>query len=317
VAFVAPQLGALAANGGPTWTAAPLPGSPAIDRVASGCPPPAADQRGSARPYGSRCDTGAVEWRLAADLVVTLSAEPSAAEGRPLSWTIGVTNAGPSAANGAVVSDSFPATVTGVAWTCVGSGGATCPASGTGNVSMSVNLPAGGGLTIEATGTVSGLAGARQVTNSVSVAVPAGMDDPDPSDNSASLAVPVERAMRFHTLTPCRLVDTRGAAGSRGGPALAARVARTFPIAGACSVPSTAWAVSLNVTVTQPTANGNVRLYPGGTPVPLASTLNYAAGLTSANDAIAALGTNGDLMVLASQASGFVHLILDVNGYLE
>jgi hypothetical protein len=180
-----------------------------------------------------------------------------------------------------------------------------------------VSLPAGGSLVIEATGTVSGLAGARQVTDTVSVALPAGMDDPDPSNNAASLAVPVERAMSFYTLPPCRLVDTRNAAGSRGGPALAARVARTFPIAGACSVPSTAWAVSVNVTVTQPTAGGNVRFYPGGTPAPLTSTLNYAAGVTRANDAVAALGTAGDLTVLASQASGSVHLILDVNGYFE
>jgi len=31
----------------------------------------------------------------------------------------------------------------------------------------------------------------------------------------------------------------------------------------------------------------------------------------------AALGTAGDLTALATQASGSVHLILDVNGYFE
>jgi hypothetical protein len=41
------------------------------------------------------------------------------------------------------------------------------------------------------------------------------------------------------------------------------------------------------------------------------------AGATRANNAIAALGDAGDLTVLASQASGSVHLILDVNGYFE
>jgi hypothetical protein len=82
-------------------------------------------------------------------------------------------------------------------------------------------------------------------------------------------------------------------------------------------VPATAWAVSLNVTVTQPTAAGNVRLFPGGTPAPLASTVNYRAGITRANNATAALGTAGDLTALASQASGTVHLILDVDGYFE
>jgi uncharacterized repeat protein (TIGR01451 family) len=317
VTFVAPQLGVLADNGGPTATVAPSSGSPAIDTVTSGCPPPVADQRGYARPNGPRCDTGAVEWRPAADLAVTLSGRPSAAEGQPLAWTIEVTNAGPYAVNGAVVTDAFPATVTGVTWTCASAGGASCPASGNGDIAATVSLPPGGSLAIEAAGTVNGLAGARQVTNTVTVAMPAGMDDPDPADNSASLAIPVERTMSFHTLPPCRLVDTRSAAGSRGGPPLAARVARTFPIAGACSVPSAAWAVSLNVTVTQPTAMGNIRLFPGGTPAPLTSSLNYAAGATRANNAVAALGTAGDLTVLATQASGSVHLILDVNGHFE
>jgi uncharacterized repeat protein (TIGR01451 family) len=314
--FLSPLLGSLAANGGPTATISPLYGSPAIDAVTSGCPPPATDQRGYTRPYGPRCDTGAVEWRQAADLAVTLSGGPVAAEGQALSWTIGVTNAGPFAVNGALVTDSFPSTVSGVTWACVPAGGASCPASGSGDVGASVSLPVGGSLVIQATGTAS-LGGARQVTNTVTAAVPAGMDDPTPANNSASLTIPVGRTMSYYTLSPCRLVDTRDVAGSRGGPALAARVPRTFPIAGACAVPSTAWAVSLNVTVTQSTTMGNVRLFPGGTPAPLTSSLNYTAGATRANNAIAALGNAGDLTVLASQASGSVHLILDVNGYFE
>jgi CSLREA domain-containing protein len=57
-----PQLGPLAANGGPTLTRAPADGSPAIDHGgtrATGCP--AADQRGVSRPQGPACDIGAVE----------------------------------------------------------------------------------------------------------------------------------------------------------------------------------------------------------------------------------------------------------------
>lgn len=60
-----PGLGALAANGGPTWTRALLAGSPAIDAAAE-CTdwagnPVATDQRGSERPQGSSCDAGAFE----------------------------------------------------------------------------------------------------------------------------------------------------------------------------------------------------------------------------------------------------------------
>jgi uncharacterized repeat protein (TIGR01451 family) len=317
VTFLPPQLGPLATNGGPTATLLPLDGSPAIDAVTGGCPPPATDQRGYARPYGPRCDAGAVEWRQSADLAVSLSGGPPAVEGQPVSWTIGVTNAGPFPANGAVVTDDFPSAVSGVTWTCVPSGGASCPASGAGDLGASVSLPPGGSLAIQATGTVSGLGSVRQLVDTVTVAAPAGIDDPHPADNSASLTIPVERTMSFYTVSPCRLVDTRKPAGNRGGPALGAGVARSFPIVGACGVPSTAWAVSLNVTVTQPTTAGNVRLFPGGTPSPLASSLNYVAGGTRANNAIAALGSAGDLTALASQATGSVHLILDVNGYFE
>ena len=317
VTFLPPQLGSLAASGGPTATIAPLYGSPAIDAVTSGCTPPATDQRGYQRPNGPRCDVGAVEWRPAADLAVSLSGGPAAVEGQPLSWTIGVTNIGPFAASGALLTGSFPSVVSGVTWTCVPAGGASCPASGSGDIGASVSLPVASSLAIHASGTVNGLGGARQVTSSAAVAVPAGMDDPTPANNSASLTIPVERATSFYTLGPCRLVDTRNPAGSRGGPALGAGAPRTFPISGACGVPPTAWAVSLNVTVTQPTAAGNVRLFPGGTPSPWTSSLNYAAGATRANNAIAALGSAGDLTALASQAGGSVHLILDLNGYFE
>jgi uncharacterized repeat protein (TIGR01451 family) len=273
VTFAAPLLGPLAANGGPTARFRPVTAAPRSTGSRADAPP-STDQRGYSRPFGSRCDSGAVEWRSAADLAVTLSGEPSAvADSQPVSWTIGVTNAGPLAATGAVVTDVFPSTVTGITWSCLPAGGASCPAAGSGDIGATVNVPVGGRLTIQATGTAS-LGAARQVADTVTVAVPTGMDDPVPSNNSASLTIPVARTMSFYTVMPCRVVDTRNA----GGPALAAGVARTFPISGTCGVPSTAWAVSLNVTVTQPTAAGNVRLFPGSTPPPPTSTLKLRCG---------------------------------------
>lgn len=58
-----PLLGPLANNGGPTLTSALLAGSPAIDK-ATGCPPPATDQRGVSRPQGPACDIGAFEFQV-------------------------------------------------------------------------------------------------------------------------------------------------------------------------------------------------------------------------------------------------------------
>lgn len=58
---VEPQLAALAANGGSTQTHLPQATSPVVDAVTAGCPPPAADQRGTTRAQGAGCEIGAVE----------------------------------------------------------------------------------------------------------------------------------------------------------------------------------------------------------------------------------------------------------------
>src|SRR4029453_6502567 len=41
-------------------------------------------------------------------------------------------------------------------------------------------------------------------------------------------------ALAFFTVTPCRLVDTRAASGTFGGPALVAGTDRVFPLYGRC-----------------------------------------------------------------------------------
>jgi hypothetical protein len=124
-------------------------------------------------------------------------------------------------------------------------------------------------------------------------------------------------ATSFHTLTPCRAFDTRNPAGDFGGPALAAQAERTFTLAGRCGIPASATALSLNVTVTGATAAGNLVLFPGGSFPPSTSTLNYAAGATRANNTIVGLGASASIRVRANQASGSVHVILDVSGYFE
>jgi hypothetical protein len=121
----------------------------------------------------------------------------------------------------------------------------------------------------------------------------------------------------FNTLTPCRVFDTRLASGPTAGAPLTCGTARSFTIVGGtCGVPASAQAVSVNLTATASSAQGNLRLFPAGAPSPLVSTLNYTAGLSRANNAVAALGTGGQISVLCSP-SGTTHVILDVNGYFE
>ena len=122
----------------------------------------------------------------------------------------------------------------------------------------------------------------------------------------------------FHTVAPCRLVDTRNAAGPRGGPALVASSRRTFPLTGACAIPSSAKALSVNLTVTAPTAAGFLSLFPGNGIPPASSAINFTTGQTRANNAVVLLATDGaGSLAVQNGAAGTVHFILDVNGYFE
>jgi glucose/arabinose dehydrogenase len=127
----------------------------------------------------------------------------------------------------------------------------------------------------------------------------------------------INYAKNFYTVTPCRVFDTREAAGPWGGPRLAAGSERMFTVGGRCGIPATARAVSVNVTVTEPTDFGFLVLFPGGGPPPLASAINFRPGQTRANNAIVTLGPGGDLVVRTGMASGGVQAILDVSGYFD
>jgi hypothetical protein len=75
---VDPRLGPLQDNGGPTFTHALLPGSPAIDAGNPAAPGSggtaceATDQRGVTRPQGARCDIGAVEIEGGANILTVI-----------------------------------------------------------------------------------------------------------------------------------------------------------------------------------------------------------------------------------------------------
>jgi hypothetical protein len=128
-------------------------------------------------------------------------------------------------------------------------------------------------------------------------------------------------AADFYTVAPCRAVDTRGAAGPYGGPALAAGVERAIALAGRCGVPATARAVAVNLTVVAPGRAGDVRAYPGGSAAPLASALNFAAGQTRANNAVLPLAADasGTAVFRADLAggAGTAGLLVDVVGYFQ
>jgi uncharacterized repeat protein (TIGR01451 family) len=255
----------------------------------------------------------------AADLSITKTdGQSTAVPGTPITYTIVASNAGPSNVTGATVADTLPGTITGATWTCVGAGGGTCATSGSGNISDTVDLPAGGTVTYTLTGTISASA-TGSLSNTATVAAPGGVTDPNPANNSATdtdTLTPVV-SLNYFTLPPCRVADTRGGA-PIGGPALQGQQTRTFAVAGKCGIPMTAKAIAINVAVTQPSAAGNLRLFPAGQPAPNVSSINYGAGQTRANNAVIKLNASGAMAAFVGQAAGTtVHLILDVNGYFE
>ena len=136
------------------------------------------------------------------------------------------------------------------------------------------------------------------------------------SDEAVRAVFVPQGASTFHTVTPCRVVDTRNPEGPLGGPALTASATRAFALAGSCGIPADATAVSVNVTVTNPSAAGTLTVYPGTGPAPATSTVVFAADRTRANNATMGL-IDGVLSVLDRQTTGTVDLILDVNGFFR
>jgi hypothetical protein len=181
--------------------------------------------------------------------------------------------------------------------------GATCSASFASNRLVTLTAAAESGSVFAGwsgegcagTGTCAlTMAGARAVTATFEIAPPGG----------ASL----------YTVAPCRLVDTR----SVSAPSLAASGTRTLVVSGACGVPADAKALAVNVTVTNPAVQGHLRLWPGDAAMPLASTINFQARQTRANNAVVALAGDGTgTMKVFNAAAGTVDLVLDVSGYFR
>ncbi|MET3806567.1 hypothetical protein ABIB25_003583 [Nakamurella sp. UYEF19] len=116
----------------------------------------------------------------------------------------------------------------------------------------------------------------------------------------------------FVSLPSKRFLDSRigvGAAKKKAGPQSVTK----FKVAGLNGVPTTASAVVVNVTAVHGSGSGFVTAYPGS-PVPLASTLNYLPNQDRANLALMEIGTDGTIS-LFNGSNTPVDLLADVTGY--
>jgi hypothetical protein len=126
-------------------------------------------------------------------------------------------------------------------------------------------------------------------------------------DINGYFAPPAAGGLSFHTLSPCRVVDTRNPPGSQPFNGT-----RNVDVNGSgCGVPASAQAFVVNATVVPPGALGFLTLWPQGASQPLASTLNAGDGAITSNIAIVPT-TNGSVSAFVSDPS---HLVLDISGY--
>ena len=122
--------------------------------------------------------------------------------------------------------------------------------------------------------------------------------------------------LQFVPATPCRVADTRRQNGLFGGPYISGGTSRGFPVPQSdCSVPPTALAYSLNVTVVPRTGSLNyLTVWPAGESMPNISTLNSPDGRVKANATIVPAGADGAVGVYATDSTD---VILDINGYFQ
>lgn len=163
---------------------------------------------------------------------------------------------------------------------------------------------------------------------------------------------------QYYAVTPCRVVDTRSVNPQQPAPRnttatplpalypppcpspgcqpewpgttepenpqhFKVRGVSQYDGTGNCGIPTTATAVSVNITLAQPGSNGNIRLWPYAGSMPLVSTQNVTTGDTAiANGAIIPLPTynaaNPDISArytTGAKVVPTVQLILDVTGY--
>ncbi|MDG4761524.1 right-handed parallel beta-helix repeat-containing protein [Micromonospora sp. WMMD710] len=118
----------------------------------------------------------------------------------------------------------------------------------------------------------------------------------------------------YHPVAPARLLDTRSAVGVPTRTAVPAGTEVVLPIAGIGVTPAAdITAVVLNVTATQPSMAGFLTVYPDGTALPSASSVNFVAGETVPNLVTVPM-SNGKVRI-RNGSGGTVHVIADLQGW--
>jgi hypothetical protein len=133
-------------------------------------------------------------------------------------------------------------------------------------------------------------------------------------------AAPGAGETTFVPIAPCRLFDYRPAPDTVGtrttplGPA-ETHTQQVTGTVGNCNIPTDATGVAMNVTITDPTAQSNLRIFPADvTAVPTASNLNWKPGQSpTPNKVDVKLSPSGALKLF--NQNGTVYVLADATGY--
>lgn len=152
-----------------------------------------------------------------ADLLISKSdGLTDALPGTVITYTIVVTNAGPSAVTNAPVDDNLPAAITSASWSCGASSGSSCgTSSGNGDIATTVDLPVGGTATFTVVASLSPTA-TGTVVNTALVSPPINTTDPNPDNNDDTDT----DNLLTGVLTGTVYLDGNGSAGYDGGEGL-------------------------------------------------------------------------------------------------
>jgi len=135
-------------------------------------------------------------------------------------------------------------------------------------------------------------------------------------------AAPGDTDSTFVPVTPCRLFDTRPGQPPAGGvksPLGAGNSnIRTQQVTGSIGncvgIPAGATAISMNVTIVNPTAQSNLRIFPADAGLPTASNLNWLPGQSpTPNKVDVKLSPAGEINLF--NQNGTVDVLADVVGY--
>ncbi|MDX1620024.1 MAG: S8 family serine peptidase [Nitriliruptorales bacterium] len=132
-------------------------------------------------------------------------------------------------------------------------------------------------------------------------------------DAPHSIPVSPPKGNLYRAVDPARILDTRTTNGGHLGK-LGHRDALRLQVAGRGGIPTSGVAaVVLNVTVTHPTNESYLTVFPSGTSRPVASNLNFVPNQTIPNLVTVKLGTAGSVDIF--NFSGSTHVVVDVAGY--